>query len=356
MKKIIMMTLVTFTLSVTVMNSINAARRTQQKQSSQSRRVQRKKPTTAKESKQQIKEDTKALEQKVEAVQKAETPVAKAIARKSAYQAAQDLLADLKDERSFMSDVYSGYKPAQVEKARKELKALYLRQKDVTDDLEKNKQDLAKVTDEGYLWNSAMPGKEEEYNQLSLEVTKLKNISTRINRDIRNRKVIAGEEWSNAFRALVGSGVIGAAFLTGDLALTGGANTVALGGKAAALAAAGKDKAIAAWNMLPNFRSVPMPKIEVGDTTANVDGNTIEKTSLVAQFGDAVAESTWSTLKMAKDIAMQVTITSGVSAGLALAMKKLNELLEDDETTPAQLEAQNKKVQQETAKVKNAQK
>src|SRR5438045_2410169 len=58
---------------------------------------------------QKITQNTQALEQAVEQQKKAVTPIQKEIAKKTTYQLANDLLATLKEERTFTNDIYHGY-------------------------------------------------------------------------------------------------------------------------------------------------------------------------------------------------------------------------------------------------------
>jgi hypothetical protein len=187
----------------------------------------------------QIKIDTKKLEAELKKMGQAKTNAEKEKAKKDVYQAAQELLVDLKEERSLVGDVVSGYSETQIKKARANLEKLYLIQTKVSTTIQKKEIDLAKITEQGWIWNSPVLGKEKDYEALSLNLTKLKGALTRIDRAIRNQKVIAGEEWSNAFRILLSSGLIGTAAIAADIALTGGAGTSLVAGKVATLTKTG---------------------------------------------------------------------------------------------------------------------
>jgi hypothetical protein len=233
-----------------------------------------KKKAPATETNRQIKQDTKALEQKLNEIKRAKNNAAKENAQQDAYQAAQALMVDLNEERSLLNDVYSGYTPTQIKKARIALAKLYPMQKKVADAITKKENDLAKITDKGFFWNAALPGKEKEYDAISLEITKLKNASQRLDRIIRNHKVIAGDEWSNAYRALVSAGVIATTAAGIDLILYGGAGTSMALSKASALAGSIGPKATAAGAWLT----------EKGITSW-------EWTKWVAQYGFAAASA-----------------------------------------------------------------
>lgn len=293
------------------------------------------------ELKKEIKQDTKALEKALKESEKAKTAQEKAAAQKTAYELAQDLLADLKEERTLIGDIYSGYTPQQITKARRAIARLEPLRKKVVADLAQKERDLKDVTDKGWLWNGPKPLKEKEYDLLSIEVNKLKKVLARIDGKISDQKVIAGDEWSNAFRALVAAGVITTAAVGTDLILTGGATTAALPSKAAALASSAgswtKEKAIALWNKLPSLRGVTIPAINLTANTVEVDGKIIDKPSLIAQVGQTGADAIFG---LATDLGMvikQAGVTTVATGIIGISIKKFKELialLEDSDAKP----------------------
>ena len=302
---------------------------------------------------QKMTQNTQALEKSIEQQKTAKTPEEKELAKKNTYQLANELLATLKQERTYSNDLYYGYEEEQIKNARLSLTKLYPMEEKVDNALTQKKLDLAQVTNEGLIWNEAQKGKEIEYNALSAEVTKLKNTLSRIREAIKDKRIIAGEKWSNAYKALLGAGTLAAGTIFADLATLAVAGKMVVTPKIAALAKSGADwvgqKGLTAWNMMPNLRSVPMPAIDVNPNSVTLDGKTIEKSAVSSQFGNLLAEATWGVLGIAK----QVALSTAVSSTFTFAVKKLYALLEDPATTPAQLEAQNKEVQRLAAQEKD---
>ena len=191
--------------------------------------VQKKDPIVKKQEaqiNQQIKQETKSLEQAVAQQKKATTPEQKAIAQKNIDVLAEELLASVADKRSWEQDIYSGYEKTQMDRAKLAIPKLEGMSKKLTEILEKKEELLARVTDKGWIFNSAKKGKEIEYKALSEEVKKLKDALAKVDRSLRNQRVIAGQEWANAYRALVAAGVIGGGAAAANVALYGSAGIV----------------------------------------------------------------------------------------------------------------------------------
>jgi len=177
-------------------------------------------PTT----KQQITSNTKNFESTIRDVKKAQTPEEKQQAKENAIEAAQELLKDL-EERSVVGDVITGYSEKQRDNAKAKLKLLEPLQIRLNKNIELLEKRLATVTDKGWIWNAPLSGKDKEYNIITARLNKLKESLKKVDRAIRNQSVIAGKEWSNAFRALV----TGAVALGIDKIVFGGAGVTAAG-------------------------------------------------------------------------------------------------------------------------------
>lgn len=227
MKKIITMLIATLTLS-TIITDTSAHERTRRNRKStasstttpskSAQRTRRGRMQTkpapqpeaikkAQENTQKVKSDTKALQAQLNAVEKATTTQQKEEAKKMVADTAQELLKDLQ-ERSLLSDILTGYSSQQIQNARVKLKLLFSAQTQLKKQIHTKEEELAKVTDKGWIWNAALKGKEKQYETLTSEKNVLHNKLKRIERAIRNQKVIAGEEWSNAFRAILFSGAL----------------------------------------------------------------------------------------------------------------------------------------------------
>jgi len=182
-------------------------------------------PPRATQIKRTITNNSKKLESDLSKVEKAKTPQAKEEAKQDAMKAAQALLENLEEERSLIGDVVTGYSTTQVEIARKKIGVLSPLQERLKANIALLEEKLAPITDKGWLWNAAVKGKEQEYALLTTRINKLNETLKKVDRAIRNQSVIAGDEWSNAFRLLFASGIV----LGADFLVTGGAGTAMLG-------------------------------------------------------------------------------------------------------------------------------
>jgi hypothetical protein len=291
-------------------------------------------------------DDTKALDKKIQTINNTKNPQEKESAKEDIYELALKLLADLKEERSLTHDIYHGYTETQVLLARKNIEKLAPMEIKITKELEKKKTERAPLATENMLWrNSALPGKETEYDKLSLDITKLENQLKRIKSAIKDQNTVAGERWSKAYIALCTAGAVVSIALGADIILYGGSHTAALAGKAVALAKGG-------WNMLPSFRSTALPNITVSNTVATMDGKVIEKTAITETFGKTLANATWATLALTKEVVVHHAIGSALSIPFGLAVNHFYALLEDPDTTPEELKAQNQKVNDLAQKIK----
>lgn len=316
--------------------------------------IQKKSPEIRKQNaqmEQKIEQNTKVLEQAAAQKEKATTPAQKAVATKKVHEATQDLLNSISQKRTWEGDIYNGYEKKEIDEAKLLIEKLTKAKKTIEEKVKKKKEQLAKVTSKGWifntpLWNVPVEGKETEYNKLTEEIYKLNNTLDRIDAALADQAVITGTSWSNAYKALLGAGALATAATAANVTLYGSAGIVgktAIGAKSAIGTGAGwvKDKALGVWNALPGGSTPTIPKIEIDNEKAQVDGTSISKATITSQFGDVLATSTWAALGMAKNMAIQMA----VSTAFSLAVKKLMTLLKDPSTTPAQLEAQNKEVQ-----------
>jgi hypothetical protein len=210
MKKIIY-SYISILLFAGAANNIDARRRIPSPQTTQIKR--------------NIRNNSKQLEAELKKAALAKTVVEKEQAKQQAQATIQALLENLEAERSLISDIVTGYSEQQILTARKKLQVLYPIQKDLQNVIGQLKNKLASITDKGWIWNSAIEGKEEAYQQLNTRLDKLNTKLTQVDRAIRNQKVIAGEEWSNAFRLLLLSGAV----LGADYLATGGAGVGMIG-------------------------------------------------------------------------------------------------------------------------------
>lgn len=249
-------TLVIILFSTTSINFINAKVRSQQTQ-----QAQQQQKTMVK--------DTKKLEADLKKAKTAKTPAQKKQAEQKIYNTAQQLLLDLKDERSYIGDIYSGYTPTQVAKARATIEKLVPIKQKLEKTIENQLDELDAMTDKGRIYNSIKSEKKGEYEKLSLLLTKNKNALKRIDGAIRGQKIIAGEAWSNAFLTL-STAIAATTLLTGAVIYT-------YGGTAALTTATTVGTTV--LNKLKNAKKW------VGDTVAS----NWERAKLVAEYGSAAA-------------------------------------------------------------------
>ena len=169
---------------------------------------------------QELRQDTQKLKDAMKKVEQAKTPEAKKDAEIAAYQQADNLLAELKEERTYMGDLVSGYSEQQITAARANVDKLTAIKKKIEEDIKKQEVALADVANKGFFTWSALPGKEKEYNALELSINKAKNNLARVQKAINSQKVIAGQAWSNAYTTLLATGIItaGALYATGGIA------------------------------------------------------------------------------------------------------------------------------------------
>ncbi len=265
-----------------------------------------------------LKVETKNLQTQLAKAAKATTPVEKKVAQEDAYKAAQTLLTSLKGERTLMNDVYSGYDTTQINTARAQLLKLEQMKTKLVEELAKKQAAIDPLTDKGYIWNAAKPGKETEYNKLSLEITKLQNILARIDASISDQNIIAGDEWSKAYKALLVSGIIAPAVLAADYALTGGATTMAIAGKARTLAGSVGSGAVAAKDWA------------VGKASAAKDWITNKTPEVPAPLKGVAAVGG----SIAGMVATQIAMQKAMQAANA-AINYLSQSISDEEAKPA---------------------
>jgi hypothetical protein len=193
-----------------------------------------------------IVEDTKKLKAELKKAKAAKTAEQKKKAEQDIYTTAQRLLLDLKDERSYMGDIYSGYTEKQVIKARANIEELVPIKQTLENTIKKQQAELDEMTDKGWIFNSTKSGKEKEYEKLSLLLTKNKNALKRIDGAIRGQSIIAGEAWSNAFLAL-GAATAATTLLTGAAVYVYGGTAALAGVTSAASTVYKKGQEAATW-------------------------------------------------------------------------------------------------------------
>ncbi len=206
--------------------------------------IQKKSPEIRKQNaqmEQKIEQNTKVLEQAAAQKEKATTPAQKAVATKKVHEATQDLLNSISQKRTWEGDIYNGYEKKEIDEAKLLIEKLTKAKKTIEEKVKKKKEQLAKVTSKGWifntpLWNAPVEGKEAEYNKLTEEIYKLNNTLDRIDAALADQAVITGTSWSNAYKALAGAGALVASAITANIALYGSAGIVAqtaMGTKAA---------------------------------------------------------------------------------------------------------------------------
>lgn len=206
--------------------------------------IQKKSPEIRKQNaqmEQKIEQNTKVLEQAAAQKEKATTPAQKAVATKKVHEATQDLLNSISQKRTWEGDIYNGYEKKEIDEAKLLIEKLTKAKKTIEEKVKKKKEQLAKVTSKGWifntpLWNAPVEGKEAEYNKLTEEIYKLNNTLDRIDAALADQAVITGTSWSNAYKALTGAGALVASAITANIALYGSAGIVAqtaMGTKAA---------------------------------------------------------------------------------------------------------------------------
>lgn len=206
-----------------------AGRRGIQKRGRRTPAIQTKSPEIQKQDKQMnqnLQQKTEALNKAIEQKEKATTPTEKAITEKNVNALAQELIDSINNKRSWDGDIYSGYEKTQKDKAKLAITKLTPMKKNVEKMLARKQADLDKVTSKGFFWNAAIKGKETEYNNLLAEVNKLKETLVRIDTALNDQKVIAGQEWANAYYALLGVGALGTAATAANVALYGSTGIV----------------------------------------------------------------------------------------------------------------------------------
>lgn len=290
----------------------NRSQRTTTRRNSSSRRKKQLQPNTTKQeartaivNTKKTVADTKKLEEKVKQVQTATTPQEKQKAQEDVSILANRLMTDL-TQRSLWSDIYTGYEKKEIDKAKLNVEKLAPIRIKIAEELSKKQAALAQVTSKGYLWNAAMPGKEEAYNKLYLEVTKYKNQLSRIDEALRSQKIIAGEEWSKAYYALLGAGAIGTVVLGADFALQKGAGTLAAASKAAQLARATSTGIASSASWVKE--SVPSP------TGAIVAGMGALSTLSMLSNGLSVAKTGYEVSKAAYEYAIRSAVKENPKA------------------------------------------
>lgn len=225
MKKMINLVIITI-ISTAMINTIEA-RIAKSNLPPKSKLTQQTSTTTSPKPSQKaitIKKNTKKLYSEIETAKKTKTPYEQKQAEQNATETALELLKDL-EERSLLGDVVTGYSEKQIINAKSKLKQLYPLQIQLSENINSLEKKLDSVTDKGWIWNAPSPGKEKEYNYFTKKLDKQKDSLKKVNRAIRNQTVITGQEWSNAFRALL----VGAVTLGIDKIIFGGAGMTTLG-------------------------------------------------------------------------------------------------------------------------------
>jgi len=205
--------------------------------------IQKKSPEIRKQNaqmEQQIAQNAKALEQATAQKEKATTPAQQQAATKEVKETTQKLLKSISQKRTWEKDIYNGYEQTEITQAQLFIKKLTDAKKKIEGKLKNKKEELAKVTSKGWifntpLWDAPVTGKETEYNKLTQEIRNLNDKLDKIDAALSDQAVIAGA-WSNAYKALVGAGVLAAGATAANVALYGSTGIVgktAIGAKAA---------------------------------------------------------------------------------------------------------------------------
>ncbi len=154
---------------------------------------------------QEIRENTKRVEEVVKQVQVDSTPEAK----QEAADAVAELLASL-HQRDWSGDL-RGYTEEQIKTAGDKLELLNKELVNVDAEIKQKQTSIDALMDKGYLWNSVQKDKKEEHATLSGDLKTLKTRKSNIEKAIKNQTVIAGKSYASAIKGAVGAVTIAAA-------------------------------------------------------------------------------------------------------------------------------------------------
>lgn len=133
----------------------------------------------------------------------------KQISLKNAREAAQTLLDNLNDLKTFGTNIIKGYNPAQRRQAALTLADLLMRENSLKIELESNRLKIRDMTDVGFIIDTAKPGKADVRSQAEKKQRRLHAELKDIRAAMNDQEMILGQPWSNTIKLAIHNLIVG---------------------------------------------------------------------------------------------------------------------------------------------------